>query len=178
MTMALWEMDAACGLENFYPTPAPLAARMWAALDVPSGAFTVLDPSAGDGALLHFAPPTARVVAVEIHPLLCERLMEALTGAEVWSRNFLDATPEELGRFDRVIMSPPFRGDWDVRHVEHAAQFIAPGGRLVAVVTRRGAATLIRDLGGVAEELPSQTYGTDAPRPSNALTSLFVLGDA
>jgi hypothetical protein len=40
----------------------------------------------------------------------------------------------ELGKFDRVVMNPPFDHGADIKHVEHARKFLKPGGRLVAVV--------------------------------------------
>lgn len=38
------------------------------------------------------------------------------------------------GPFDRIVMNPPFEGRQDVRHVAHAFDLLAPGGRLVAVM--------------------------------------------
>jgi SAM-dependent methyltransferase len=39
----------------------------------------------------------------------------------------------EKGSFDRIIMNPPFANGADIRHIEHAARSLKPGGRLVSI---------------------------------------------
>ena len=38
-----------------------------------------------------------------------------------------------LGKFDRIIMNPPFSDAADIKHIKHAIAFLKPGGRLVAL---------------------------------------------
>jgi 16S rRNA G1207 methylase RsmC len=38
-----------------------------------------------------------------------------------------------LGLFDAVAMNPPFHVRADIRHIEHARQFLKPGGVLAAI---------------------------------------------
>jgi len=47
--------------------------------------------------------------------------------------DFLATTPSPT--FDRVIMNPPFTKRADIEHVLHAYKFLAPGGRLVAIMS-------------------------------------------
>lgn len=51
----------------------------------------------------------------------------------VHAGDFLECTPEQFGKFDYVLMNPPFKNGEDIRHIEHARKFLKPGGRLVAI---------------------------------------------
>jgi 16S rRNA G1207 methylase RsmC len=94
----------------------------------------VLEPSAGTGnliAAIRDAVEGARVYAVEINPTLCEHLVEVV---DKRCGDFLQMSGDVLGRFDRIVMNPPFDHGADIKHVEHARQFLAEGGRLVAIM--------------------------------------------
>lgn len=116
---------------QLFPTPAALAARVVEAADIQPG-HRVLEPSAGTGALLA-AVPVADVVCVEISQSLADALRRIAT--DVHCADFLSLTPDNIGTFDRVIMNPPFTKQADIRHVIHAAKFLKPGGRLVAIMS-------------------------------------------
>src|SRR3546814_14723641 len=49
--------------------------------------------------------------------------------------DFLALTPDLIGSFDRIIMNPPFDRGRDIDHVNHAIEFLAPGGILVALMS-------------------------------------------
>lgn len=120
---------------QLFPTPPELAARMVEAAAIEAG-HRVLEPSAGTGNLLReiYKEAPAHVVAVEINPSLAGRL-EVMNSAIVCG-DFLQCTAESLwGRFDRIVMNPPFAGGADVDHVRHAFGMLKPGGRLVAVMS-------------------------------------------
>ena len=61
-----------------------------------------------------------------------ETLSHRLHYARVQEGDFLAKEPEPS--FDRVLMNPPFSRGLDVLHVHHALEFLAPGGRLVAIM--------------------------------------------
>lgn len=127
---------------DYFPTPADVAARV-VALAGPMDGDRILEPSAGDGALIralreHGA--TGHVVAVEQNATLSGLLHRyeqheiPAPGVEVVTGDFLGFDPaQSLGRFDLVLMNPPFSGGADVRHIRHALRFLKPGGRLVAI---------------------------------------------
>lgn len=75
---------------------------------------------------------------------------------DVRRADFLELEPEDLGAaFDVVLMNPPFANAADVKHIQHARRFLAPGGRLVAVCaggSRQEAA--LRPLASTWEVLP------------------------
>ena len=123
--------------DSFFSPPAVADALLDAARlpDDPGPAFRVLDPSAGDGALLDAVLgrlPRASVAAVEINARLRDILAakgHALAGHD--ALEFADADG-----FDRIIMNPPFGrgGALAMQHVRHAYGLLRSGGCLVAVV--------------------------------------------
>lgn len=119
---------------QFYPTPRWLAERVVELVEIGPDD-TVLEPSAGRGAIAELLP-RERTVCVEASALHCAVLRAK--GFTVVSGDFLSVTGlvAAPGRpFTRVVMNPPFdRGQWQ-RHVEHATGMLAGrGARLVAVL--------------------------------------------
>jgi hypothetical protein len=116
---------------QLFPTPPDLAARVIELADIrPS--HSVLEPSAGTGALLDAIGPRSGVVAVEVNHRLAETLRTRHPHAAIHCADFL-ALNGELGQFDRIVMNPPFERAADIEHISHALTKLAPGGRLVAI---------------------------------------------
>ncbi len=118
-------------LPGFYPTPPTLAATLAELADLHPG-LRVLEPQAGTGSLADAL--VAREPRVQLQ--VCERsatLREILTvkGYDVIG----DDSAALRGRWDRVVMNPPFGNLVDIDHVRHAARLVRPGGLLVAVVS-------------------------------------------
>jgi 16S rRNA G1207 methylase RsmC len=129
----------------------------------------VRDPSAGTGNLLHAivdAEPTAKIYAVEINRALCDVLPSSLLAdGEAFCADFLACTVEQLGRFNEVLMNPPFHNGADIAHITHALHFLERDGVLVALCANgpRQQAEL-RPLATTWEEFPEDTFadqGTD-----------------
>lgn len=125
-------------IPGFFPTPAAVADRMVALAEIDAG-MTVLEPSAGSGALaarIRHHHPQVRLCCVEAVYSL-QNILEAkgfdLVGLDFLDDDFLHAegVPD---RFDRVVMNPPFEDGQDIQHVRRAFSLLAPGGRLVAVM--------------------------------------------
>jgi len=92
---------------------------------------TILEPSAGNGALLKEMPGHTYRYAVEIDPDEAAKLYPYATS--VHCGDFLEWNG--AGRmFDRIIMNPPFTKNQDIKHVAHALKLLKPGGILVAVM--------------------------------------------
>ena len=131
----------------------------------------VLEPQAGRGAIARLvAGKGARVDCVEIQSHLVEQL-RAIDGlGRVIHGDFLGVTPDEIGLYDCIIMNPPFDWGRDIDHVRHALQFLAPGGRLVAVMSQgvefrqdRKAVEfrkLLEDLNGSMHDLPPGSFAS------------------
>jgi protein-L-isoaspartate O-methyltransferase len=153
-------------IPGYFPTPPDLIADMLDHAQIRAGQ-SVLEPSAGSGAIADQLADLAAdplIVVNEINPTLCEILQ-----AKGYDARPVD-TLEENGafRFDRVVMNPPFENLQDVDHVRHAFDRLAPGGRLVAIMSPAGfqrdtkKARAFRDwfddLGGEAEEIEAGAF--------------------
>ena len=118
---------------GFFPTPKALAARAAALLSLQPG-MRVLEPSAGGGALADEAAVyvgTACVDTVEYLQMNVDLLRNK--GYAVIGRDFLAMQPEPI--YDALLLNPPFGQQMDMRHIEHAARFLKPDGRLVAIMS-------------------------------------------
>lgn len=113
---------------QFYPTPAIVAEKAIELADIQPG-HACLEPSAGQGGLADLMPRDA-TICIEISELHC-KILEA-KGHKVVEADFLKVAG--LGRFDRILMNPPFsEGRWQA-HLQHAAGLLSDDGRLVAIL--------------------------------------------
>lgn len=134
----------------WFPTPEPLAESVVDRMRRSDRRMRILEPSAGEGALVrHLAEParvwhaatgdyrsvTHEVVAVEFDHGRAATLRASGQCSRVHHADFLDLDPATLGLFDRVVMNPPFDAQRDVDHVAHAWSFVRPGGQLVAIMS-------------------------------------------
>lgn len=135
---------------GFFETPSGVAMQCAELLDV-QPAHTLLEPSAGRGALLRglqMVPrlgelPSRHVTLVETRPDNVAVLREQ-GWPRVYEGDFLTAEPppgrwprssDSTWYYDRILMNPPFERLADVDHVTHALKFLKPGGRLVAIMS-------------------------------------------
>jgi len=137
---------------GFFPTPYSVARRVGQIAREHGARFRlVLEPSAGDGALLLTALRSVgatpiRITAVELdmHRREHLRTIRPATvlpgGYEVMAANFLELDPghPKLFRYDTILMNPPFStfddGNAAPKHLTHALRFLAPSGVLTAVI--------------------------------------------
>jgi predicted RNA methylase len=119
-------------------TPPDLARRAAKLAGLRDG-YRVLEPSAGHGALVLAARAEAnvKVDAVELYPGSSVVLKSVdLGGGRLWGEtDFLAMGPGDVGKFDAVLMNPPFAKMADAKHVLHAINFVSPGGRIVAIMS-------------------------------------------
>lgn len=156
---------------QLFPTPSDLAARMvdLAGLDI---GMRVLEPSAGTGQILAALPGVVPfgetrqtaldVVAVEYNQTLAQGLKQSGLAGSVVCADFLECG-DELGKFDAVLMNPPFENAVDIKHINHALTMVKPGGRLVAICAngprqQSVLRSLVEDRGGEWEDLPPDTF--------------------
>lgn len=120
---------------GFFPTPAHLVRQLLEVADI-EPSMRVLEPSAGHGAiafpLSEVAGGLENVTVCEFLPRNARRLRD-LGFSRVVEGDFLAMEPEPI--YDRVVMNPPFGGGADIAHVMHAARFLKPDGRLVAITS-------------------------------------------
>lgn len=168
---------------QLFPTPADLAARVTEEAAIEPG-HDVLEPSAGTGAILdacfhlngigfNGTPEDGRLVAVEISRPLADALAQRYPLASIIPGDFLEQNGN-LGKFDRVVMNPPFQNGADIKHIQHALKFLKPGGRLVAICangSRQQAILkpLAENSGGSWEDLPAGTFASQGTNVNSAL---------
>jgi hypothetical protein len=151
---------------NYFPTPEWIGRQMLDYGDVYCG-MTVLEPSAGRGALVNVISQRAVVDAIEQHEPFVKELVDTGHCRSVAAGDFLAIRPEGP-LYDRVVMNPPFGKQADIRHVLHALQFVKPGGRLVSVMAngvgfRSNRDTVafrlrVEDAGGYFDLLPDDAF--------------------
>jgi hypothetical protein len=118
---------------QFYPTPATVGEAVIDWADI-GPEHTVLEPSAGQGALADLLPKD-RTTCIEIAPLHCDILRAK--GYAVHQADFIawaDSQAVDGPRFDRIVMNPPFSEGRAQMHTERAFDLLKPGGVLVAVL--------------------------------------------
>ncbi len=170
---------------QLFPTPVDLAARMvdMAQLEIGN---RVLEPSAGTGRILEALPgvvpfvPARQtaldVVAVEINHSLVSLIEKSGLAGEVKQADFLECNGD-LGKFDAVIMNPPFENAVDIKHITKAIDMLKPGGRLVAICAngpRQNAQLrpIVEAAGGSWEVLPADTFKESGTSVNTVLMSL------
>lgn len=155
---------------NLFQTPRPIAALMADILRRRVAGGRILEPSAGLGRL--YEPEAVQAMRatwlmVEEAQECCNALRKAIEGADIRQRDFLATSADDLGgRFDGVIMNPPFKQGRDVKHIMHAMEMLKPGGRLVSLCyngQRQRAA--LKPIAAEWRDLPAGSFreeGTDA----------------
>lgn len=120
---------------GFFETPVPKAKDVVVRADIRPG-MTVLEPNAGGARLASLAAEIVgidSVKCVEIQPSLVSALREK--GYSVIEADFLTLEPNQDDLVERVVMNPPFQKRSDILHVMHAAKWLKPGGKLVAIMS-------------------------------------------
>jgi protein-L-isoaspartate O-methyltransferase len=151
-------------VDQFFPTPAELVSEMIEAAEIEPGQH-VLEPSAGDGAIFRAIPADTQRTAVEINRTLGDTLKASMSDFDVLHyADFLECNGN-LGKFDRVIMNPPFKHGADILHIRHAQTFLKPGGRLVALCAagprqREALKPIAEESGGEWRDLPAGSFKT------------------
>lgn len=117
---------------GWFPTPPEVADRLVAKFADIQPHHSVLEPSAGEGAIVGalVAHGAANVTTVEIDPGRHKLLRKRFPEATHIFGDFLHWKPKNK-RFDRIVMNPPFGPH--LAHIEHALYCLAFGGTLVAV---------------------------------------------
>jgi phospholipid N-methyltransferase len=127
---------------QFFETPPIVAAGLIAAADIEEG-MTVLEPSAGKGALVPFIRAAlgngGSITCIEkeseyaneldarhydVARLICDDFLQIQVGGAYMAAD----------GYDRIVMNPPFTGGQDCIHVLHAFEFLKRGGRLASIM--------------------------------------------
>lgn len=118
---------------DYFATPEPVGYKMVQWLQSKPGQ-SLLEPSAGDGAIARWMPDNTYNTVVEPSRDLTPKLMRNVAGAKVVESTFENF--DLHNKFDGIAMNPPFGhgGKTAVEHVAKAYQHLKDGGRLIAIV--------------------------------------------
>lgn len=168
---------------ELFPTPPELANRIIKEAEIQDG-HTVLEPSAGTGAILSalFAETTTtpdQVKAVEINSSVCRQFRQRFPTTPIQEADFLSLNGE-LGDFDRILMNPPFSAE--IEHVQHAFDHLKKGGKLVAIMSEgpffrsdkkaENFRQWFEEIGGTSEKLPRDTFKESGTSVSTRLVTI------
>ena len=127
-----------CNLQQdyqFFETPADVAD--WLVM-LAGGIYeddTVLEPSAGRGALIkaiHRACPSVTVECYELMPENRE-FLHTLSNVILLDEDF---TKDSVGSYTKIIANPPFTGNQDIEHVRLMYDRLEEGGTLAAITSQ------------------------------------------
>lgn len=153
-------------LPGFFPTPTDLAAEMVKIAGIEPGD-KVLEPSAGIGHIadaIKAAHPESDLTLIEQASTLVNVLKKK--GYKPLHEDFLSHT----GKYDKIVMNPPFEDLQDIDHVRHAFSLLNPGGRLVAIMAnnKNGERKKVKEFAEWMDE-----HGYSEPNEEGAFKSAF-----
>lgn len=122
---------------DYFATPEPIGYKMVQWLQSKPGQ-SLLEPSAGDGAIARWMPDNTYNTVVEPSRDLTPKLMRNVSGAKVVESTFENF--DLHNKFDGIAMNPPFGkgkdrgGKLAMEHVAKAYKHLKDGGRLIAII--------------------------------------------
>lgn len=122
---------------DYFATPEPIGYKMVQWLQAKPGQ-SLLEPSAGDGAIARWMPDNTYNTVVEPSRDLTPKLMRNVAGAKVVESTFENF--DLHNKFDGIAMNPPFGkgkdrgGKLAMEHVAKAYKHLKDGGRLIAII--------------------------------------------
>ena len=122
---------------DYFPTPEPLGYKMMEWANMGEGD-TVLEPSAGHGAIARYAPKGNQMVAIEPSQSLFTKLQLKAGGLGRKFQNTIFENYDISNKHDVVVMNPPFgtAGTTAIAHLGKAFKHLEEGGRVVALIPR------------------------------------------
>lgn len=139
---------------QFYPTPKAVIERVLDEVHLPKGSHC-LEPSCGEGAIMEALRKRGHeVVGIEYHPGRADTCRQK--GFAVHTGNFLEVPP--AAKYDAVVVNPPFyRTTW-AKHVQQAAEWLKPGGRIIAILPATAEGSKLLPKGGIWTDLPMGSF--------------------
>lgn len=122
---------------DYFATPEPVGYKMVQWLQSKPGQ-SLLEPSAGDGAIARWMPDNTYNTVVEPSRELTPKLMRNVAGAKVFENTFENF--DLHNKFDGIAMNPPFGkgkdrgGKLAIEHIAKAYKHLKDGGRLIAII--------------------------------------------
>lgn len=123
---------------QFFETPPHLAKRLVEMAEINSPDLEVLEPSAGNGAIVKAIlahEPGLCVHGFELSPYNRPEL-DKIEDFIFLGEDFLNNSLDPLIQFDRIVANPPFNNNQDIAHIYQMYQRLRRGGVLVSIASR------------------------------------------
>lgn len=169
-----------CNLQQeyqFFETPAEVADWLVMLAGGINEADTVLEPSAGRGALIkaiHRACPSVTVECYELMPENREFLY-SLDNVIILDEDF---TKDSVGSYTKIIANPPFSGNQDIEHVRIMYKLLEKGGTLAAITSSHWKIASEKkcvDFRNWLEEVHGEVFEIDAGEFKESGTSISTM---
>lgn len=126
-----------CNLQKefqFFATPAKIADLAVSKFTSIDPDMTILEPSAGRGALVEAVRRRCHSAVVDCYELMPENVpfLKKVDGAHIIGTDFTKAE----GKWQRIIANPPFSGNQDIDHVYMMYDHLNVGGELSCIVSQ------------------------------------------
>ncbi|WP_321404013.1 LPD38 domain-containing protein [Maridesulfovibrio sp.] len=170
---------------DYFATPEPLGFKMVEWLDLKPGE-SVLEPSAGHGAIARYFPESADITTVEPSDELFSKMSVICDGRKINER-FENLAA--VNKYDGIAMNPPFGsgGRTAVDHLGKAFNHLREGGRVVCILPEGPAADRKFDKWYESKEaehahkvaefgLPSATFGRAGTKVKTRIVVIDKLG--
>jgi predicted RNA methylase len=118
---------------QFFETPSDLADELVVMANVVME-HTILEPSAGRGAIIHAINRILPDKVVDCYELMDinHTFLSGVKTANILGMDFLKSD----GQYDRIIANPPFTKNQDITHIQAMYEHLNVGGRLVSLASR------------------------------------------
>lgn len=150
---------------QFFPTPKIIANRVVELAEIKEN-MSVLEPSAGTGNLVDAISVPCDILCIEPFKqnkdILCQK------GYECIFDTFENFNANNIQKFDRIIMNPPFASQKDALHLMTAFNLLNAGGIIVAIISENALyyetrisdelRDFIKENNGYIESIPSNSF--------------------
>lgn len=120
---------------QFFETPAIVADLMVSKLGDVRLEYELLEPSAGQGALVdafrRAHPHRCKLTLIEMMPLNCSILRKKGYDCDIIETDFLQFNAGK--KYSRILANPPFAKNQDIDHIRKMYSLLAEGGTLVTL---------------------------------------------
>lgn len=123
---------------QFFATPDKLADELVRLANIDSPELLVLEPSAGQGAIVSALLRKEPGLVVHAYELMDinRTFLEKITDCVILGQDFLDdQKPSSLTNFDRIVANPPFSKNQDIDHIQAMYKRLKVGGRMVSIAS-------------------------------------------
>lgn len=119
---------------QFFATPAKIADLAVSKFTSIEPDMTILEPSAGRGALVEAVHRRCPSAVVDCYELMPENVpyLEKVEGAHIVGTDFTKAE----GKWQRIIANPPFSGNQDIEHVYMMYDHLPIGGEMSVITSQ------------------------------------------